>query len=121
MNKIRSSYAPEERRRLVALGVQAGKSNRAIARELEIDEGTVRRDRRYLATPIHERPIRKERPRKIKVPVPIYTLDDRATVIRQKRRVLKVLKQWITEQRMVLYAIEEVLDKASCSFGAGIQ
>lgn len=33
-----------DRRRRVSLGVQEGKSNRAIAHELEVDEGTVRRD-----------------------------------------------------------------------------
>ena len=112
MNKIRSSYSPEERRRLVDCGVKAGKSNRSIAREMDIDEGTVRRDRKYLATPEHERSVRKERPRKIKAPVPMYTLGDAASLIRQQRRVLKVLKQWITEQRMVLKEIEYVLDEA---------
>lgn len=112
MNKIRSSYSPEERRRLVDCGVKAGKSNRSIAKEMDIDEGTVRRDRKYLATPEHERSVRKERPRKIKALVPMYTLGDAASLIRQQRRVLKVLKRWITEQRMVLKEIEDVLDEA---------
>jgi DNA-binding NarL/FixJ family response regulator len=43
--KIRSSLSSEERRWLVAFGVHAGKSNRAIARELGVDDGTVRNDR----------------------------------------------------------------------------
>jgi hypothetical protein len=45
--KIRSSLPPEERRR-------------AIARELEVDEGTVRNDRMYLVTPEHDRQVKKE-------------------------------------------------------------
>jgi DNA-binding NarL/FixJ family response regulator len=43
--------SPTQRRRFVALGVAAGKSNRAIVKELNVDEGTIRRDRRFLATP----------------------------------------------------------------------
>ena len=35
---------PTERHEFVALRVKAGKSNRAIAKELGVDEGTVRRD-----------------------------------------------------------------------------
>lgn len=49
--------SPEERRKFVALQVKAGKSNRAIAKELDVDEGTIRRDRKYLAIPECERPV----------------------------------------------------------------
>ena len=55
MNTEQRSFrriSADERRKLVALGVQAGKSNRAIAKELGCDEGTVRRDRKFLATPV---------------------------------------------------------------------
>jgi len=112
MNQDQSKFTPEERRLLVARGVQAGKSNRAIAKKLGVDEGTVRNARKYLATPEHERPVKKERPRKFKVPVPIYTLDDRASLLRQKGRVLKAAKHWIAEQHMVLNEIEHVVHDA---------
>ena len=48
-----------ERRKLVTLGLRAGKSNRAIAKELNFDEGTVRRDRKFIDTPEHLRPLRR--------------------------------------------------------------
>lgn len=96
----------------VARGVEAGKSNRAIARELEVDEGTVRRDRMYLATPEFERPVKKERSKKSKVSKPMYTVDDHASLIRQKGRVLKAVGNWITEQRMVHNEVEHVLHEA---------
>jgi transposase-like protein len=109
--KIRS-LSPEERRRLVAFGVHAGKSNRAIARELEVDEGTVRRDRKYLATPGRDRQVKKARSRKPKTPKPMYTVDDRATVIRHKGRVLRAVKHWIEEKRGFHSEIETVLHEA---------
>jgi DNA-binding NarL/FixJ family response regulator len=42
---------PTERRKLVSLGIQAGKSNRAIAKEIDVDEKMIRLDRKFLATP----------------------------------------------------------------------
>lgn len=57
MNAVQSGLSPEEPRRLVADDVGTGKSNRAIAQELQIDERAVRRDRKYLATPGQERSI----------------------------------------------------------------
>ena len=52
-----------ERHEFVALAVKTGKSNRAIAKELGVDEGTVRRDRKFLATPENERPVKVPRPK----------------------------------------------------------
>jgi transposase len=57
-----------ERHKFVALGVKDGKLNRAVAKELGVDEGTVRRDRKFLATPENERPMRVPRPKKLKEP-----------------------------------------------------
>jgi hypothetical protein len=111
MNEIRRSLSPEERRPLVADGV-AGKSNRAIAKELGVDEGTVRNARKYLATPEHERPVKQERARKPKIPAPMYTVDDPASLVRHKSGVLKKLKRWIAEQHMILDEIEHVLHDA---------
>ena len=69
MNTIKvvpAPLTPTERHKFVALGVKASKSNRAIAKELGVDEGTVRRDRKFLATPENERPVRVPRPKKPK-------------------------------------------------------
>jgi DNA-binding NarL/FixJ family response regulator len=49
--------SPPERHEFVVLGVRAGKSNRAIAKELGVDKGTIRRDRKFLATPEVRRPM----------------------------------------------------------------
>ena len=67
--------SPAERRKRVALAVKAGRSNRAIGKELGVDEGTVRRDRKYLATPEDERPVRVPRPKKER-PICELSLDE---------------------------------------------
>lgn len=111
-----SRLSPEERRPLVADAIRAGKSNRAIAKELGIDEGTVRNDRKYLAIPEHERPVKQEQIRK---PKPMYTVDDPASLVRYKCRVLKAVKHWIMEQHMVLDEIEHVLHEAGKRLAQG--
>jgi hypothetical protein len=52
MEKLTMNYklSPSERRTQVALGIRQNKSNRAIEKELGVDEGTVRRDWKFLAT-----------------------------------------------------------------------
>ncbi len=104
--------SPTERRLRVALGVRLGKSNRAIAKDLGVDEGTVRRDRKFLATPKHLRPVKKGRPKKPKKVEPAYNADDPDTVERDFRRGSKALKVWIAEEKMVLNEIEYVLHEA---------
>lgn len=98
-----------ERRQIVALGVAAGKSNRAIAKELGVDEGTVRRDRQFLATPEHERPIKLQRgkPRRRR-----YDLRSADGQERHIRRVLRVAKPWILQQDLILSQVEYVLSEA---------
>jgi DNA-binding NarL/FixJ family response regulator len=49
--------SPPERRELVVLGVKAGKTNRAIARELNVSEGTVRCDLKLLSASGNQLPI----------------------------------------------------------------
>ncbi len=110
MNTARGTYTPEKRRGLVAIGIRAGKSNRAIAKQLGVDEGTIRRDRAYLETPEHDRPTKRERTRKD--PKPMYTIEDLASVMRQKGRVIKAVRHWIAEQHLVLHEIEYVIHEA---------
>ena len=55
---IAPTTSPERRKR-VALGVEAGKSNRAIAKELGCDEKLVRNDRMFLEMPVEDLPVKK--------------------------------------------------------------
>ena len=112
VSALNRKLTPTERRRCVALGVYVGKSNRAIAKELEVDEGTVRLDRKFLKTPEHLRPVKKERPKKPKKVRPAYNPDDDASLELHLRRMSKVLRAWIAEQNMVLTEIEYVLHEA---------
>ena len=104
---------PGERREFVARGVRAGKSNRAIAKELDVHEGTVRRDIKFLATPEHERPAKRERPKKPKKAKPAYDPDNPASLELHACRLLKVLKTWIAEEGVLITEIEDILHGAS--------
>lgn len=104
--------SPEERSKFVALRVKAGKSNRAIARELYLDEGTSRRDRKYLATPEHERPVKKPRPKKPKKVRPIKESSHSELRSRYFRNMLDMVKSWVYEQDLILPDIEYVVHEA---------
>lgn len=65
---VPAQLTPTERRELVDLGIKAGKSNRAIAKALRVDEKMIRLDRKFLATQENERPIKIPRPTKISRP-----------------------------------------------------
>ena len=56
---LERKLSPTERRLRVAFGVRLGKSNRAIAKDLGVDEGTVRRDRNFWRHPNTLGPSRK--------------------------------------------------------------
>lgn len=103
-----------ERRNRVALGVAAGKSNRAIAKELGIDEGTVRRDRNAIT---EQKPTEKAPPKPIKKalrrpPPPKPWLLSKTQS--QSMNMLEIVKDWIGEQKLATVAndLEYVLDKA---------
>jgi len=113
VSTIMRRLTPDERREFVARGVRAGKSNRPIAKELDVNEGTVRRDLKFLETPEHERPIKKERPKKPKRIRPAYHPDDIASLELHVRRMLKVLKAWIVEEGVLITEIEDILHGAS--------
>ena len=104
--------SPADRRKFVAIRVKEGHSNRAIAKELEVDEGTIRRDRKFLATPEHERPVKAPRPKKPKKARPVKELDPAEFRRRHVKNMLSVVQAWIEEQRLVLTEIEYVLHEA---------
>jgi len=91
--------SPAERRQPVEVGVRARKSNRAIGTELGVDEGTVRRDRKYLATPEDERPVRVPRPQKER-PIRELSLDESRR--RHQQSLLKAAQLWITQEGLLL-------------------
>jgi hypothetical protein len=96
-------FSPAERRERVTLAMNVGKSNRAIAKELGVDEGTVRRDRKFLATPEAERPIRVPRPKKER-PTREFSPDEHR---RQRlQQLLAVVQLWITQEGLLLSGLE---------------
>jgi transposase-like protein len=95
--------SPATRRERVALCVQVGKSNRAIAKELGVDEGTVRRDRKFLATPEAERPIRVPRPKKERLARELSPDEHRR---RRLQQLLAVVELWITQEALLLPDLE---------------
>jgi transposase-like protein len=97
---------PTKRRQLVELGVKAGKSNRAIAKELGVDEGTIRRDRKFLATPKQKRPAKVPLPKMAtqKWPVRELSLDERRR--RQRQDMHKVVQLWVAQEGLILPDLE---------------
>ena len=101
-----------ERRKRVALGVQAGKSNRAIAKELDVDEGAVRRDRKFLSASVASvktRSIRSNEPR------PVSSADNPGGAENgdlQMQSIFEAVKHWIKEEGMALVEIKYVLHRA---------
>jgi transposase len=106
------SRSPAKRRKYVELRVAIGKSNRAIAKELDVDEGTIRRDRKFLAIPEHEWPVKAPRPKKPKKVRPAKVLEPAEVSRRRFENMLDVVKHWINEQGFVLTEIEYVLEEA---------
>jgi hypothetical protein len=99
--------SPTGRRELVARGTSAGKSNRAIARELGVNEVTVRRDRQFLATPTYQHPVKMPRAKKpLRAPNP--------ALLRRRRwkKIIDVAQSWMREQTGSLANVNYILDKA---------
>jgi hypothetical protein len=109
---VQTRLSPTERRERVALGVKAGKSNRAIARELGVDEKMVRLDRKFLATPVKDRPAAAARPKKPKKERPVRELPPEKVRERRMQSLLEVAQLWITREGLILPDIEYIVDKA---------
>jgi hypothetical protein len=80
-----------------------------LQKELNVDEGTVRRDKKLLEMPEYLRPARKERTKKLK---PVYDPIDTASLELHLQHISKALRLWIVEENMVLNEIEYVLHEA---------
>ena len=96
-----------ERRKRVALGIEAGKSNRAIAKELGCDEKLVRNDRDFLATPVEDRPVKK--PKKVR---PVRELSPEEIHDRRLKRLLAAADRWVAEERLQLHQVEYAVHEA---------
>jgi transposase-like protein len=112
VDTLNRRLTPTERHEIVALGVKTGKSNRAIAKELGVDEGTVRRDRKFLATPAAERPIRVPRPKNPKKERPVRELRPDERRCQRLQHLLAVVQLWITQETLILPDLEFVLNEA---------
>jgi transposase-like protein len=103
--------SPTERRELVAKGVKAGKSNRAIARELDVTEGTVRGDLKFLAASENEYPIEVPPPKSEKI-LPVRERDSPKPRRQRPKTLLEIVQDWIGQQGLNLPDVEYVLHKA---------
>jgi transposase-like protein len=103
--------SPAERRELVAKGVKAGKSNRAIARELGVTEGTIRGDRKFLAASENESPIEVTPPKPEKI-LPVHKRDSPKPRRQRPKTMSEILQDWIGQQDLILTEVEDVLHEA---------
>ena len=99
-----------ERRKQVALGIQAGKSNRALASELGVDEKTIRKDRKLLPPPVKQPPVKT--PAKLKNVRSLDRSRRPASDDLLLEQMLEVVKSWFTKERLLVPDIEYILDKA---------
>ena len=102
MTSMASSLSPTERRERVALAANHAKLHRVLARELGVDESTIRRDRIFLATPVEDRPLKK--PKKVRT---VRELNPE----RRLKRLLKAGQSLITQHTAVLSDVLYILDK----------
>jgi hypothetical protein len=88
------------------------KSNRAIGKELGVDEKMVRLDRRFLATPVEDRPPPAAPPKKPTKERPVRELTPEKIREQRMQSLLEVAQLWITREGLILPDIEFILDKA---------
>jgi hypothetical protein len=96
-----------ERRKHVALGIKAGKLNRAIARELGCDEKLVRNDRDFLSTPVEDRPVKK--PKKVRS---VRQLSPEEIHDRRLKQLLAAADRWVAKERLQLNQVEYAVHEA---------
>ena len=133
LGKAKDKVPVTERREIVARLKLERKSNRSIALELRVDEGTIRRDVIFLGTPEADRPIprrlgrkqvvrkrtRKSQPKLEKAEqtsrsvAPVYDPGDPLTVDRQERRTVKAVKAWYLAEKLSPRDAEEIVIEAA--------
>lgn len=84
-------------------------SNQALALELKISEGTIRRDRKWLAPPVDQRPLPK-----VKVAAKPKTKKpyDPSNTKRHRKLMLAAAKQWTVQVGVILADVELIVGEA---------
>src|ERR1700730_9277199 len=101
-----TKYSPEKRRELVSGMLRTGLSNRAIAKELRVDEATIRNDRKVLSMPAGE--LKKPgRPREWR---PGYGPSVPGSREKYKAAVLKALLVWFKDQGVSRPYLQQLLE-----------
>lgn len=103
MTRMANSLSPTERRERVALPANHAKSHYVLATELDVNESTIRRDRRFLATPVEDRPVKKPKKGRTVRQLPPE---------KHLKRVLKAGQSLITQLTSVLADVVYILDNA---------
>ena len=101
-----TKHSPEKRREMVSGMRSAGMSNRAIAKELGVDEATIRNDLKALAMPAGERK-KPGRPREWR---PRYDPSDPESRDKYKAAAMTALLRWFRDQGVSRPYLQQVLD-----------
>jgi transposase-like protein len=107
MSRLPMKLSPTERRKHVALAASGGKSNRAIAIDLGVNEATVRRDRTYLETPAEQRPVKG--PKKVRA---VPQLNREELLGRRFREIYRLAQSWVAKAYLNQTDIDFVLNEA---------
>jgi hypothetical protein len=106
---VNSNKRSSEVRRMLVARADKERSNRALAKELEVTEGTIRRDREYLATPADLRP-KGRAPRSVtRVAKRPYNPKN---IQRHHLLMLSSAQQWLKRQPLTVADVEHVVHGA---------
>lgn len=102
----RMALSQTERRECVALPANHANSNRVLATELDGEESTIRRDRKFLATPVEDRPVKRlKKGRAVRELSPDKHL----------KGLLKAADRWVAEEHLQLRTVEYAVHEAGDS------
>ena len=110
---IENLYDIAERRKFVALPANTKKSNRALAKEMGISDGTVRGDRKWLARSMDKCPAPKANNPKTAIEPRINKPYAPSNVAQHRARMLAVAKQWLVQVGVVLADVDWIVIETS--------
>src|SRR4051794_20260895 len=112
MTETLNLYNIEERRKFVALPANTKKSNRALAKEMGISEGTVRGDRKWIAL-LDKNPVGKANEPKKPLELSVKKPYDPSNVQRHRERMLAAAKLWLLQAGVVRADVEWIVSETS--------